>query len=228
MKIEGAQLETETATISRALPSPLLALVVLLAALVIGFGLGIVVRGPNVLDIDAEITAAIQRSGGGAIELLADAGNLIGSTAGAAVVIVVAIAIAAAKRATPELVFLSTMLVLRLLGTQLKPIFASPRPTDEFATIIATFDGTGYPSGHALTASTMALGLSVIAWRRIPSRRWSMAAMVALMVLGLVIGWARVWSGAHWASDVIGGYVFGVAIVAAAILVVHRFDDTLV
>jgi membrane-associated phospholipid phosphatase len=48
--------------------------------------------------------------------------------------------------------------------------------------------------------------------------------IVVLISLGLLVGWARIWTGAHWASDVIGGYAFGVAIVTAALLVQRRME----
>lgn len=205
----------------RPLPPPAILLVTMLVALAIGVGLGIVARGDNVLEIDLDLTTAIQQVQGDAVRLIADIANVLGSTAGASVAIAIAIVIAAARHARWEVGFLITLLVLRLAGTQMKPLFDSPRPTEDLVTLIDTWDGTGYPSGHALTASTMALGLAVIAWRRILSRRQAIAAIAALLSLMLAIGWARVWSGAHWASDVIGGYAFGVAIVALSALAVQ-------
>jgi membrane-associated phospholipid phosphatase len=207
---------------NRPLPSPRSLVIILLFALLGGIALGVVARGPNVLAWDVDVTGSIQQMDGGAAGTLADIFNLLGSTAGASVAITIAIVIAAVKRERPELIFLVTLLVLRLLGTQLKPLFGSPRPTADLVTIVGTFDGTGYPSGHALTASTMALGLAVLAWRNIPSRRLAIGCIVVLAALALLIGWARIWSGAHWASDVLGGYLFGVAIVAAATLALCR------
>lgn len=204
---------------NRPLPSPRTLRVILLLALLLGVGLGLVARGPNVLDVDLEVTTAIQQAQGQAVWWLADLGNLLGSTSWAAGALGIGLAGAAALRAWDEVRFLAVLLVLRLLATQLKPLFASPRPTGDLVTIVGDWHGSGYPSGHALTASTMGLGLAVIAWRHVPSRRAAWAVIVVLAVLVLVIGWARIWSGAHWTSDVVGGYAFGAAIVALATLV---------
>jgi undecaprenyl-diphosphatase len=190
-------------------------------ALAFGIGLGIIARGPNVLRVDVETTDAIQRMRGSAFPVLADLGNLLGSTIWAGIAIAFVMAVAIALRARAELVFFAVLMALRLAGTQLKPIFASPRPTDDLVTIVGTWHGSGYPSGHALTASTMTLGLAVIAWRRIPSRGWAVVTIALLGAVALVIGWARVWTGAHWATDVLGGYAFGTAIVATATLVLR-------
>jgi hypothetical protein len=46
------------------------------------------------------------------------------------------------------MLFLAVLLGLRLLATQLKPIFASPRPTDDLVPIIGEWHGSGYPSGQ--------------------------------------------------------------------------------
>lgn len=204
---------------NRPLPSPRALLIVAVLALMVGIGLGLVAYGPNVLNADLEVTTSIQQAQGGAVHWLANAGNLLGSTAWAAVAIGVGLLAAAALRAWDEVWFLATLLVLRLLATQIKPLFASPRPTDDLVTIVGDWHGSGYPSGHALTASTMGLGLAVIAWRRVPSRRVAWIVIAALMAFVLVVGWARIWSGAHWTSDVVGGYAFGTAIVALATLI---------
>src|SRR5690606_23117134 len=115
----------------RPLPSSRTLMIVLVVALTAGVGLGIVAHGPNVLAMDVDVTDAIQRMQGGPLPFLADLGNLLGSTAWAAVAIGLGLAGAAFARARFEMVFLAVLLALRLAGTQLKPIFASPRPTDD-------------------------------------------------------------------------------------------------
>lgn len=211
-------------TQDRPLPSSLLSSIALITALLIGIGLGIAAYGPNVFQLDIDVTTAIQRMDGPVIEFAATIGNTLGSTLWAAIIIGIALTVAAIVRAWPDLIFLTSLLVLRLLGTMIKPIFDSPRPTEELVTISGTFDGTGYPSGHALTAATMALGLAIIAWRQIPSRRVAIAVNAALILLAAVIGWARIWTGAHWMTDVIGGYALGIAFVAASLQLLHRID----
>jgi membrane-associated phospholipid phosphatase len=200
----------------RPLPSPMARLVMAVIALVLAVGLGIAAHGSNVLDVDLEVTTWVQQLQGGVVRTVADVANILGSTGGASVVIALAIVIAAIRRARWELLYLIALIVFRLLGTQLKPLFDSPRPTDDLVTLTDQWDSTGYPSGHALTAATMALGLAVIAWRRIPSRKIALGSIAVLVVLMLLIGWARIWSGAHWMTDVIGGYAFGLAFVPAA------------
>ena len=185
-------------------------------------GLGLVAAGDGEVAGDLAITRAIQRLEGAPIEWLARVGNAVGSTGGALVILAVVMLVAALMRAWREVFFLVVLLLLRLLATQLKTVFDSPRPTTDLVEIRGAFDGSGYPSGHATTGMAMALGLSAIAWTWARSRAVAILATALLLLLALLIGLARIWSGAHWASDVLGGYAAGTAIAALAILIRAR------
>src|SRR5829696_4930579 len=60
-----------------------------------------------------------------------------------------------------------------------------------------------YPSGHILR-SVLLLGAIYLLWPNRPAR-------VALLVFLTVSAASRVYVGAHWASDVIGGALLGIA-----------------
>ena len=69
--------------------------------------------------------------------------------------------------------------------------------------------GYAYPSGHTTTAvigyglfAGLAAGLV---------RRWSVALFAAAGLLAVAVAGSRVYSGVHWLSDVVGGWMFGVA-----------------
>ena len=76
--------------------------------------------------------------------------------------------------------------------------------------------GYGFPSGHASTAMLVFGYAAVVAMLHAP--RPLAAAVVALSVAAiLLIGWDRIYDGAHWPSDVLGGYATGAALLAAAL-----------
>jgi membrane-associated phospholipid phosphatase len=65
-----------------------------------------------------------------------------------------------------------------------------------------------YPSGHVITAASTSVALVLVlvpAGRR--ARWW---VVVAAVTVGMM--WSRTYLGVHWASDVIGGAMIGVAV----------------
>lgn len=69
-----------------------------------------------------------------------------------------------------------------------------------------------YPSGHAMTA-TVVCGLLLWLVPRGAPRRYAhpARALVALSVLGA--GFTRLYLGVHWPTDVLAGWLLGVALV---------------
>lgn len=71
--------------------------------------------------------------------------------------------------------------------------------------------GHSYPSGHAVSAIVFYVGWATIVWG------WPLPKTMRLMIVGVLavwamgIGWSRMALGAHYATDVIGGYLFGTA-----------------
>lgn len=90
----------------------------------------------------------------------------------------------------------------------LKVVFARTRPD---AWLYRHELGYSYPSGHATTAVVFYGGWLVVLWNSslpLPVRAAG-SVMLALWALG--IGWSRIALGAHYPTDVIGGYLFGTA-----------------
>lgn len=107
--------------------------------------------------------------------------------------------------------------VLLSVDQELKPLIGSPRPAAADGVAIYETSGThGFPSGHTF-AATLVFGLAaaVVGRYRPRAKAPVIAAAVALAFLG---GLARVVLGAHWPSDVAGGWVLGVAGIGACLL----------
>jgi undecaprenyl-diphosphatase len=116
-----------------------------------------------------------------------------------------------------------TLLAGAVLNIVLKAIVARPRPpTPDTAVSLASF-----PSGHTLQATLLfgLLPLLVLAWT---PRRPVLRIVGALAVIGVaLVGLSRVYLGAHWPSDVVGGVLFGLVLIGAAEAAVarHRHGD---
>ncbi|MFE6774988.1 phosphatase PAP2 family protein [Streptomyces sp. NPDC057702] len=73
-----------------------------------------------------------------------------------------------------------------------------------------------FPSGHALTA-TLACGLLLwlLAAHRV-RRRWLALATTSAVVSVLGVGFTRLYLGVHWATDVLAGWLIGLALATGA------------
>jgi len=80
---------------------------------------------------------------------------------------------------------------------------------------VATAFGKSFPSGHAMM-STIVYGALLLAFVPVIARRRRAAVIEAAMVLVLVIGFSRLALGVHYVSDVLGGYVLGLAWLTAS------------
>ncbi|MDY6823259.1 MAG: VTT domain-containing protein [Thermodesulfobacteriota bacterium] len=92
-----------------------------------------------------------------------------------------------------------------LLGVQLlKWAIHLPRP-------VAIYHGAsayGFPSGHT-TMSVILYGFFAILLARKLSGAWRWGLFSGVLFISFVIGFSRLYLGAHWLSDVLGGYFIG-------------------
>lgn len=99
-----------------------------------------------------------------------------------------------------------------LTGLLVKTVVERARPS--LADPVAQAPGFSFPSGHAMTATTSFAVLLLVLLPLVPRGRrivcWSVAV---LSVLG--VGFTRVALGVHWFSDVVGGWLLGLAVVAS-------------
>ncbi|MBN2099964.1 MAG: phosphatase PAP2 family protein [Dehalococcoidia bacterium] len=91
----------------------------------------------------------------------------------------------------------------------LKLLVDRPRPTPDLVRVFQAEAGNGFPSGHAFFAMAFWGLLAYFAYTRLQTRSLRVLAFSASVVIVLWIGASRVYLGAHWPSDVLGGYVLG-------------------
>lgn len=104
------------------------------------------------------------------------------------------------------------------VGLATKLVVARARPPGDLVRIYESAAGYAFPSGHVVHYTLFFGAVGIVAWRalrgprRSRMRRFALAAIVAgSAALVASVGASRVYLGAHWPSDVLGGYAVGLA-----------------
>lgn len=129
----------------------------------------------------------------------------------------VAAAITLRRKVAEALLLAAIVLGGRMMVELLKWAFDRPRPAFD-AHPVTTFSHS-FPSGHAGNSMITFLAIALIA---LP-QRWRAAGVGAAILLALAVGATRPVLGVHWPSDVLGGWLFGLAWVLACTAAWRRF-----
>jgi membrane-associated phospholipid phosphatase len=98
------------------------------------------------------------------------------------------------------------MAIGEILNVGLKESFQRARPPYHAA---AHTSGYSFPSGHSMAAFIAYGMLAYIVIQVIPHRRARWGLVGGLVGLVLLIGFSRIFLGAHWVTDVAGGFAAG-------------------
>ncbi|NAZ88067.1 phosphatase PAP2 family protein [Kineococcus indalonis] len=124
------------------------------------------------------------------------------------------VARARAGRRREALCALGAGLAASVASPVLKVLVGRPRPALEAG--LTSAQGGAFPSGHATASATVALLVLVLL---LPPARTASARVRRVAAGGafvLLVAVDRVWLGAHWPTDVLGGWLLGGALVALA------------
>jgi membrane protein DedA with SNARE-associated domain/membrane-associated phospholipid phosphatase len=143
----------------------------------------------------------------------------LGSPAWATGAAMVAVLVLWRKRRWYQL--LALVLVLpggMVLDILLKIAFHRQRPS--FSEQILVFHGYSFPSGHTMAATLLYGLLAVYAATTLDAWRWRVGAIFSAFVMIVLVGFSRVYLGAHYLSDVLGAAAAGVAWLALSLTAV--------
>jgi len=116
--------------------------------------------------------------------------------------------------------------VLTLLGNLIfvslvKTILARPRPL--LANALVYEESYSYPSGHSLIAITIYGLLIIYLFTFVKSHAIRRLSVIVGVILILIVGFSRIYLGAHWPSDVLASYLIGICWLSLILfLIEHR------
>jgi membrane-associated phospholipid phosphatase len=127
-----------------------------------------------------------------------------------------------ARSLHPLTLLVVTYLGARVIESAVKQLSHRPRPPIEQA--IDHFTRFAFPSGHAIYAITIygmiAALISMVSRRR----QRKLVIWVGATLIVALVGSSRIYLGAHWLTDVVGGYILGVAWLSILLVTIQRSD----
>ena len=168
---------------------------------------------------DARFNHWLNDEAWGPLVRLFEAVTLTGSTLFLFALTGAAVALSLSRGDRPDAFLLSSAFVgAEALSIVLKFGFERPRPP--FHDPQLTFSTFSFPSGHASASVAVYGAFAIVLFRSIT--RWTHRAIVlgTLTVLLALIGFSRIYLGAHYFSDVLAGYSIGAAWLAFCVLAI--------
>jgi undecaprenyl-diphosphatase len=105
-----------------------------------------------------------------------------------------------------------------ILNSLVKLAFHRARPV--FDNPIVTLTTYSFPSGHTMAATVLYGLLAAFALSTIHEWRWRLLVILTALILILLVGFSRIYLGAHYLSDVLGAMAEGLAWLALCLTAV--------
>lgn len=105
----------------------------------------------------------------------------------------------------------------QLIKSVIKPIVHRPRP--DVSLHLIEQGGWSFPSGHAITSMALYGILFFIILANMEKSAKKTALLILTAVLSFMIGITRIYLGVHFPSDVLAGWLGGIAVIAGVLMI---------
>ena len=177
------------------------------AALIVGLGLlAMLVQDQEVNALDVYASPFVHSFASPAMDVLMTSASVLGSVP-SLLLLAAATAVVALLRRRPGLAAIIAVASVGVIVVNelLKQVVARPRPKLDWAAVFPDFS---FPSGHTMDSIVVLAAIAFVAWALF-GRRVGVVATTVAIALALLIGVSRIYLGAHYLTDVIGGYLAG-------------------
>ncbi len=192
----------------------------LIVTLPLALGLGIAAAYVDYFSADLWLTQLIQRADIPGFRLLMIAVSWPGNAYHWLIITLIVAAFLLKRRSIEAFCLLVSAIGGWLINNALKIVIARPRPAVHLVEVYVEHQTRSFPSGHVMSYVALYGFLFYLVYVLTPRSLLRSALLAVLGSLVALVGLSRVYLGAHWASDVIGGYLFG-TIWLALIIHVH-------
>jgi membrane-associated phospholipid phosphatase len=99
--------------------------------------------------------------------------------------------------------------IISVTNEGLKIVIARPRPAPDLVNVMMPYHSSSFPSGHIFFAVMFIGILTFLFFKHIKTTVWRGTILTSVILIILIIALARIYLGLHWASDILGGLVYG-------------------
>ncbi len=128
-----------------------------------------------------------------------------------ALIVLTALAFWLVRLRLEALIIVTLSVVSSAINFLIKVIVSRPRPvTTHLVDVFQSATGQSFPSGHVMSYVAfwgLVFSLGLILFNR--KRWWHYVLLIIPAFFVIMVGASRIYLGDHWASDVLGGYLFG-------------------
>ncbi|MFC3563390.1 phosphatase PAP2 family protein [Pedobacter jamesrossensis] len=186
-------------------------LIILSFLLIICFALLSVFIAKNpILPFDIEISLAVQRYQSKWLDNVMLAISFFGELPWSLLSVLIVAAIFYFNKYKRESLFITMILFSGLIILGIKNIIDRPRPTSFYVRLLEVNRFQSYPSGHVLSY-VLFFGFLIVLMQNLKTiaKGWRNFITVISAFLILTIAPSRIYLGAHWFTDTLGGFLLG-------------------
>ncbi len=165
---------------------------------------------PHSMSIDMEVSEEIQEYQHPYLDAFMKSVSAVGVFPYSVVMVLITALLFFVLRFRKEAIYISATLLSGVVSSALKIIINRPRPTEDLVRIIGETKRQSFPSGHVLFYVLFFGFMLMLMYylKSLPKTFRLIVAAISLFFI-LTIPFSRVYLGAHWFTDVLGGFLFG-------------------